>query len=163
MHSPAWKACPSFIQSILLHHNCFLSRLRLSYFLLKFGVLHCHTPVLPWHKHKHSLMKPSAAQWLSFCCSWRATGAQTLPVRFSSWGLIIHPCAATQLEQRQREPGFASPSQQWPHIWICVLTTSFLMWGLPYVYTVERHQFKVLCQLLPDSVKGESKIIATVL
>lgn len=98
MHSPAWKACPSFIQSILLHHNCFLSRQRLSYFLLKFGVLHCHTPVLPRHKHKHSLMKPSAAQWLSFCCSWRATGAQTLPVRFSSWGLTIHPCAATQFE-----------------------------------------------------------------
>lgn len=41
--------------------NFVLSGWRLSVYLLKFEGLRCHTPALPRRKHKHSLMKPSAA------------------------------------------------------------------------------------------------------
>lgn len=60
-------------------------------------------------------MKPSTARWLSLCFSW-ATGAQTLPVRNNSWRLTIHPCAATQSEQRQSKPAFATFFQQCVHM-----------------------------------------------
>lgn len=82
--------------------RCPSARLPVSFCLLKDGVLHCHTPVLPQHKLRQTFDEPSAAQWLRLRCTNTTSSSDRLLVAQTLSTLAS--CATACSEKRRHEP-----------------------------------------------------------